>query len=103
MALSRDRCICLRKVEYSETSQILTLLARELLGMRCSPPTLWRWCVRGTRAGKLDAVYAGGRWMTTRAALLDFLERQSAAQQNKFSRNKPDDASDAELEECGLV
>lgn len=28
MALVRDRCICLRKTEYSETSQILTLLAR---------------------------------------------------------------------------
>jgi DNA repair protein RecO (recombination protein O) len=29
MALSRDRCICVRKVEYSETSQILTLFGRE--------------------------------------------------------------------------
>ena len=29
MPLSHDRCICLRKVEYSETSQILTLFARE--------------------------------------------------------------------------
>ena len=29
MALSRDRCICLRKVEYSETSQILLLFGRE--------------------------------------------------------------------------
>src|SRR2546423_4482772 len=28
MPLSRDRCICLRKVEYSETSQILTLFGR---------------------------------------------------------------------------
>ncbi len=27
MPLSRDRCICLRKVEYSETSQILSLFA----------------------------------------------------------------------------
>jgi DNA repair protein RecO (recombination protein O) len=29
MALTRDRCLCLRKVEYSETSQILTLFGRE--------------------------------------------------------------------------
>jgi len=29
MALVHDRCICLRKVEYSETSQILTLFSRE--------------------------------------------------------------------------
>src|SRR3954451_4668586 len=28
MPLTADRCICLRKVEYSETSQILTLLGR---------------------------------------------------------------------------
>src|SRR5712671_785515 len=28
MALVHDRCICLRKVEFSETSQILTLFAR---------------------------------------------------------------------------
>jgi len=29
MALARDRCICLRKLDYSETSQILLLFARE--------------------------------------------------------------------------
>ena len=29
MPLARDRCICLRKVEYSETSQIVALFARE--------------------------------------------------------------------------
>src|SRR5437667_9811792 len=29
MPLSHDRCICLRKVEYSETSQIVTLLGRQ--------------------------------------------------------------------------
>jgi DNA repair protein RecO (recombination protein O) len=29
MPLVQDRCICLRKVEYSETSQILALFARE--------------------------------------------------------------------------
>src|SRR5690349_9300223 len=29
MPLVRDRCICLRKFEYSETSQILTLFSRD--------------------------------------------------------------------------
>ncbi|MFI5382468.1 MAG: DNA repair protein RecO [Tepidisphaerales bacterium] len=29
MGLVNDRCVCLRKVEYSETSQILTLFARQ--------------------------------------------------------------------------
>jgi DNA repair protein RecO (recombination protein O) len=28
MSLARDRCICLRKTEYSETSQILTIFSR---------------------------------------------------------------------------
>ena len=35
MALTHDRCICLRKVEFSETSQILTLLARDHGLVRC--------------------------------------------------------------------
>jgi len=29
MPMVSDRCICLRKVEYSETSQILLLFGRE--------------------------------------------------------------------------
>src|SRR5437868_4048434 len=29
MPLAQDSCICLRKVEYSETSQILTLFGRQ--------------------------------------------------------------------------
>ena len=29
MPLVSDRCICLRKTEYSETSQILTLMSRD--------------------------------------------------------------------------
>src|SRR6476646_11253288 len=29
MPLVNDRCICLRKLQYSETSQILTLFARD--------------------------------------------------------------------------
>src|SRR5215216_995337 len=29
MPLVRDRCICLRRTEYSETSQILTLFSRD--------------------------------------------------------------------------
>jgi len=34
MALSHDRCICLRKVEYSETSQILTQFGKQYGVMR---------------------------------------------------------------------
>src|SRR6059058_2153646 len=35
MPLVRDRCICLRKIEYSETSQILTLFSRQYGVFRC--------------------------------------------------------------------
>jgi DNA repair protein RecO (recombination protein O) len=47
MALSRDRCICVRKVEYSETSQILTLFGREHGLMR----VIAKGAHRSTKAG----------------------------------------------------
>jgi DNA repair protein RecO (recombination protein O) len=47
MALARDRCICVRKVEYSETSQILTLFGREHGMMR----VIAKGAHRATKAG----------------------------------------------------
>jgi len=47
MPLSADRCICLRKVEYSETSQILSLFARRHGLMR----VIAKGAHRTTRAG----------------------------------------------------
>jgi DNA repair protein RecO (recombination protein O) len=47
MPLVRDRCICLRKTEYSETSQILTLFGRE----RGSVRVIAKGAHRRTKAG----------------------------------------------------
>lgn len=47
MPLQPDRCICLRKFEYSETSQILTLLGRETGLLR----VIARGAHRTTKAG----------------------------------------------------
>ncbi len=47
MALARDRCICLRKFDYSETSQILTLFGREHGLLR----TMAKGAHRRTKAG----------------------------------------------------
>ncbi len=47
MPLSADRCICLRKVEYSETSQILTLFGRACGLMR----VIAKGAHRSTKAG----------------------------------------------------
>jgi hypothetical protein len=93
-------------IAAGETLYPVAQLAREQLGMpRVSPPTIWRWCVKGSRAGKLDAVFIAGRWMTTRAALADYLRRSSAAQAAKCSgRNRgPIDATDDELSAAGLL
>src|ERR1700729_4343182 len=47
MPLVHDRCICLRKTEYSETSQILTLFSREHGMLR----VIAKGAHRGTKAG----------------------------------------------------
>jgi DNA repair protein RecO (recombination protein O) len=54
MPLSSDRCICLRKVEYSETSQILTLFARRHGLMR----VIAKGAHRTTKAG--SSKFGGG-------------------------------------------
>ena len=59
MPLVNDRCICLRKTEYSETSQILTLFSREYGIFR----TIAKGAHRRTKAGA--SKFGGG---------VDFLE-----------------------------
>jgi DNA repair protein RecO (recombination protein O) len=54
MALAHDRCICLRKVEYSETSQILTLLGQRHGLMR----VIAKGAHRQTKAG--SSKFGGG-------------------------------------------
>src|SRR4051794_10292885 len=72
MPLSNDRCICLRKVEYSETSQILTLLGRGHGIMRVIAKGAHRTTKAGSSkfGGGIDLLDIGGAVFT-----LD-LERQ---------------------------
>lgn len=54
------------------------LLARERLGKRISPATLWRWRLHGVAGAKLESVKCSGCWMTTRAAFAEFVRQQTA-------------------------
>lgn len=44
-----------------------------------SPATLWRWRVKGVNGVRLSCIRVGRSWLTTKAALLDFLEKQTQA------------------------
>lgn len=57
--------------------------ACRLLPSRPSPATLWRWRTKGVGTGnqriRLECDRVGGRWYTTRAAMAEFISRQTAA------------------------
>lgn len=75
-------------------------LCKLRLGRRMAPATIGRWCRKGTRAGKLEAVHICGCWHTTVAAFADFIRRQTAA---ALRRNAAPDANDEELRDAGLL
>ena len=59
-------------------------LVKSLSGRRPSPPTVWRWCLKGVKSAdggrvRLQAVKLFGSWHTTREALSQFLTAQSPA------------------------
>ncbi|MBI1900939.1 MAG: hypothetical protein HYS13_07485 [Planctomycetia bacterium] len=58
-------------------------LVRQRLGKNISPPTQWRWILKGVKAGngrvRLEAVRVGATWCSTPAALARFFEAQTAA------------------------
>ncbi len=63
-----------------ETDALIPLgeLAKQRLGKRPSPATLWRWRLRGVNGARLAVVKSGGCWMTTAAAFAEFLRAQTA-------------------------
>src|SRR6476469_8692033 len=81
MPLVRDRCICLRETEYSETAQIFTLFSREVA-------TLTEWSLREGRLelrrtlrGMYLGLYAGelvGRLIEEHDAHPDLFDRLDA-------------------------
>lgn len=54
-------------------------VALAFLPRRPSPPTLWRWRVRGVNGVKLRCVRCGHQWMTRRSFVEEFLRAQTAA------------------------
>lgn len=78
-------------------------LMADLTGRRPSPPTVWRWCVRGTRrAGKLPALRVYGSWSTTRKALVEWLQRESERPAADAAA-KRDPATERRLRAAGLL
>lgn len=70
-------------------------------GYRPSPPTCWRWRIGATGGVKLEATFVLGRWMTTEAAVRDFLKRRSEAKLQP--RQTAPEATDEELRDAGLL
>jgi hypothetical protein len=65
------------------------------LGKRISPPTLWRWRLKGVNGVKLECLRVGGHWVTTDAAFAEFLRAQTA---NVLASCNVGSASDAPCE-----
>jgi hypothetical protein len=51
----------------SEQLRPVVEVAAGVLGNRPSKPTVWRWCRKGNRGGRLEAAFVNGKWRTTRA------------------------------------
>lgn len=86
----------------------VAVLVADLTGRRPSPPTVWRWCVRGTRrAGKLPALRVFGSWNTTRQALLTWLQAESSRKSEESLGDREEGERTGEtrqrLQEAGLL
>lgn len=51
---------------------------RARIGRRISPPTLWRWRLKGVNGVRLECVRVGGFWFTTEKAFAEFMAAQTA-------------------------
>lgn len=97
--------VCAREIQdgnhpYEPVQQICKRVIRK----RVSPSTIWRWIRKGTKGGKLEAVFINGTWHCTAEQFADFINRQT-----KAKLDKPDghddcpDASDDDLRDAGLL
>jgi len=84
-------------------------LTKKRLGKRVSPSTIWRWRLKGVKAGgvtiKLEAVRVAGVWHTTKAAFAAFIAAQTTAA-NAAHQTKPSERSESterRLAKAGLV
>lgn len=74
-----------------EREQLMALgEAGRLLGWQPSPATLWRWRVKGVRNVRLDCIRIGGRWLTSREAILRFVKALASSQASVVPANVDD-------------
>jgi len=52
--------------------------AAQFVPGRPNTSTVWRWCSRGVRGVKLQTFFVGGRRMTSKRFIAEFLERLNA-------------------------
>ncbi len=73
-------------------------LTKKRLGKRVSPATIWRWRLKGVKAGgvtvKLEAVRVAGAWHTTAAAFAEFISKQTEAA-NAVHQMEPSERSES--------
>ena len=94
-----------------ETDELIPIgdLTKKRLGKRVSPATIWRWRLKGVKAGgitiKLEAVRVAGVWHTTTAAFAEFISVQTTAA-NAAHQMEPTSRSEStqrRLAKAGLV
>ena len=79
-------------------------LMKQLTGRRPSPPTVWRWCERGTkRQGVLPSVSIFGSRHTTREALQEWLSRGSGPTPPSPEPAERSEATSRRLKAAGLL
>jgi hypothetical protein len=93
-----------------ETDDLIPIgqIVRDRLGRRLSPATIWRWRLKGVKAGnqtiRLEAVRVAGIWHTTAAAFAEFIRAQTeAATPTDDPPSERSDATKRQLEKAGLL
>lgn len=87
------------------TLEPVASVAQRKTGKRPPPATIWRWCRKGLRGGKvkLAAAFHGGSWCTTDAAFDAFIAAQTATQQMRHGSHAPVGCDDDALRDAGLL
>ena len=77
--------------------------AARLLPTKPAPCTLWRWRSKGVNGARLECVRSGGRWLTTRHALVRFLIAQTQATSSNVQPAIQHPDMRSQLREAGLL
>lgn len=87
------------------TLEPVVTVAERRIGSRPAPSTLWRWCRKGLKGGRirLNAVYVNKRWMTTDQAFDQFLVEQTESELNVDQHRNINSDVDEQLREAGLL